>query len=356
MYVDDDLGVSPDYARATDMSIAHSIMTDLLGPDAVATKKDDWGRRLVWLGWLVDLDTRQVTLSRKNALKSLHAFASCPADFRVTGPHVLRMATYASRASALHPILRPFTLALYRAHALFGTNPFKMRALSAPARADIALWRCVFTMFLATPTALSRGIESFRPRAPHVKIEYDASLTAVAAGVSVADGHGGHSLAAFTALVLPFESSPDSSYQNSYEYLAVVAGLLLARRLGLRDFTYSLHGDSVSSLQWTENSRATSLLARRANVGLALLVTHLQASVHDTVHVPGTRNVVYDGLSRGKSATDVGLDPAGEVTLGPTAPEAQYLRLCDPHLPLTTFAAYTALFEQCSRLLRSPAR
>ena len=117
-------------------------------------------------------------------------------------------------------------------------------------------------------------------------------------------------LLAFTAMVLPFPTTTESRMQNTYEFLAVVLGLLLARDCGLRSFSYSLRGDSVSSLTWAAGDRAASSLARRANIVFTLVACDIDALVSDTVHVPGKLNVVYDGLSRGASAEEVALNPA----------------------------------------------
>lgn len=353
MYVDDDCGCSPLHALHADMDTAHRIMTDLLGPSAVAANKDEYGRALKFIGWLVDLDTRSVLPSPRNLLKMQHAFFSVPRNWRVTAEHVLRLASYASRLSMLHPLLRPFTRALYRDHGLFSPNPFGRRSLSQAARSDVLLWRAVLLLMDSVPLAFARPIESFRPLAPTVALAYDASLTALAVGVSTCVDHA-WTLRAFTVVPLPFPTTTDSSYQNTFEYLAVLTGLLLARRLSLRHFAFHLHGDSVSSLQWAASGRAASDRARRVNIALALTGCAISASLGDTTHVPGVLNTVYDGLSRGQSASAVGLDPALQVTLDPRSPEFQLLLLCDPFTPLVTFEGHADLIADCMRLLHFP--
>ena len=46
----------------------------------------------------------------------------------------------------------------------------------------------------------------------------------------------------------PFVATTDSSFQNIYEYLAILLGLLLSKSLGLRDGVFAVLGDSRSSL------------------------------------------------------------------------------------------------------------
>ena len=87
-------------------------------------------------------------------------------------------------------------------------------------------------------------------------------------------------------------------------WFPVVFGLLLAWRYRLRDFHYSLHGDSMSSLAWAREDRVNSLLARRANIIFTTISMHLNATLADTEHIPGKLNVIFDGLSRHMSPED----------------------------------------------------
>jgi hypothetical protein len=188
-----------------------------------------------------------------------------------------------------------------------------------------------------------------------VRIEYDASLSAFGVGISLITPTPPHNLLAFTALTAPFAPTTDSSYQNSYEYLAVLLGLLLARRAHLRSFTYILLGDSVSSLHWAQNDRASSSLARRANIAFTLLACDIDASVAETIHVPGIVNTVYDGLSRGATAAAVHLDAALQVHLTASHPITRFLAQCDPALPLLSHDDHLALSATLLDLLADPS-
>ncbi len=161
-------------------------------------------------------------------------------------------------------------------------------------------------------------------------------------------------LIAATAIQSPFAPTVESRKQNTYEYLAVLVGILMAKHLGLHGFTYRLLGDSKSSLKWAEKDRAASLLARRANIGLTLVSVDIDASVSETEHVPGKKNVVFDGLSRGKTMMEVGLDPSKWLEFPVSHPLQLYIALCDPDLPLDSYASHTDLTATLLALLAAP--
>jgi hypothetical protein len=251
--------------------------------------------------------------------------------------------------------MRPYTKAFYDDIALF-SNPDSARLLSSLAKADVAMWRSYLVAANFDTLTFARPIESFRVRPPTVLFEYDASLSAFAVGVSVRDPASSPPvLLAYTAVKSPFTPTVEARKQNTYEYLAVLLGLLLARRLGLSHFSYDLIGDSVSSLTWIARDRAASALARRANVALSLVSVDVDATVATTTHLAGALNTVYDGLSRGLSGSAVGLDPARQITLPPHHPIVQYLQLCDPDLPLSSYQDHLDLSHRLLSLLRSAA-
>ena len=119
-----------------------------------------------------------------------------------------------------------------------------------------------------------------------------------------------NTLLTYAALELPFEVTNESKRQNTMEFVAVIFGLLLAWRLKLTNFHYTLHGDDMTSLAWAKADRVNSLLARRANIVFTTVSMHINATLSDTQHIPGVMNVLFDGLSRNVSPTDLGLDPA----------------------------------------------
>lgn len=334
MYVDDVMGVSTRANAAADMAACDATIRGLLGPHSVAANKDELGRSLDFIGWQVDLDSRRVTISHRNFLRTIHAFFGFDLSAAITLTRVQCLASLASRCSMLARQMRPFTRALHECAAQY-SNPIQRRRLSATAKADVCLWRAFLVASHLDPLRVSRPITSFATREPTVRIEYDSSLSAFAVGVSTL--HSGQpQLRVFAVAESPFAPTTEARFQNTYEFLAVVLGLLLMRHLGLRSQAYSLHGDSISSLTWAASDRTASALARRANIGFTIVATDIDALVSDTVHVPGKLNTVYDGLSRGVDAATLGLDPALQLHLPPTHPFLHYLALCDPVLPLVT--------------------
>jgi hypothetical protein len=339
-YVDDCMGCAARTQLAADMRAAHEAITGLAGESAVATDKNESGRSLEFIGWQVCLDSRRVYLSERNLLKAAHAFFSFGLQEALSCAHLQRMASLASRISILCRFMRPFTRHLAIEAATFPPNPKVRHRLSAAAKCEIALWRAFVIILRVRPRLMSRPINSFRLAAPTYALRYDASLDAIAVGLYRC-GEAGEEQLAFATAPMEFGVAHDSAYQNTFEYLAVVLGLLLLVMRGERDFTYQLYGDSVSSLAWVTADRVASSRALRANLAVIALSLHCNAHVAETFHVPGVDNVVYDGLSRGAAPAAVGLDPSLAVTLPPAV--HRILALCDPTAPLLTAAEHLSV-------------
>ena len=62
----------------------------------------------------------------------------------------------------------------------------------------------------------------------------------------------------------------------------------------------------MSSLAWAKADRVNSTLARHANIAFTTVSMHINASLSDTQHIPGKMNVLFDGLSRQISPTELG--------------------------------------------------
>lgn len=70
---------------------------DLLGLIAHADEKDDHGRMMDMLGWSVDLDSRTITLSDRNRVKTLYGIIQVVVDAPVVVSEIERSASWASR-------------------------------------------------------------------------------------------------------------------------------------------------------------------------------------------------------------------------------------------------------------------
>ena len=123
----------------------------------------------------------------------------------------------------------------------------------------------------------------------------------------------------------------DSSYQNTAEFLAVVAGVTALAELGYRNITLRLVGDSMTSLAWGTRERFTGIICRRASIVYMLLSTKFNIRVADSMHIPGTDNILCDDLSRyAILRTELGLEPSQLCNCSPSSPINTLLTICDP--------------------------
>ena len=353
-YVDDLMACSARHALLQDQRVARETISSLAGPNALAPDKDETGRRLDFIGWQLCLDTRTVTVSHRNLLRTCHAFFCFDLHDRLPRVLLQRMSSLAIRLSELCPVMRPYTSHLSAdAHGFSSAKPGVRHSTSPDTRCEIAMWRAFLILLRTEAVRVVRPLHSFRPTPPTVRIEYDASLTGLAAGVSVYCHHSSQFLLlAYTATPVPFDAGTDSSYQNTCEFLAVLLGLLLAHQHGLRDFRYHLLGDSRASLAWASTGRTPSLRARRANVTFSLLTLHLDCSLALTTHVPGVENIIYDGLSRDTSPILLGLDTTLHSHLA--TPLEDLLTLCNPNLPISSPEDHLSLSASVLSALRTP--
>jgi hypothetical protein len=350
-YVDDLNACSNKRTYVQDMSRVDDEVRTLLGSESVAAEKDKSGRRLDMIGWLIDLDAQLVTISEKNFNKTLHAFFSFNIVEPVTLHQVQVMASLASRYTQISVVMKVHVGALYQFQKSFPSHSARRR-LPESARVEVLLWRSFLLSLHVNPASFARPFQSFRVRPATHTIEYDASLT----GMGVLVWRGGlvgppRVLLGFAVLPSPFVATTDSSFQNTYEYLAILLGLLLSRSLGLRDGVFAVLGDSRSSLAWVLQGRARSMLCRRASIGFSILAVNVAATILETEYVPSKQNVVCDGLSRGIQPSELGLDEGLWVHMPEAGPVVQYIRACDPRLPLTTWPQVIDHMGLCHQLL-----
>jgi hypothetical protein len=231
MYVDDVMSVSPIKEREADMDKTDTVITQLLGPLAVAKSKDEFGRQLDFIGWHIDLDGRCVTLARHNLLKTIYVFFSFHDDSPVKLSHIEAMASLASWCSQLCRPMRPYTKALYEAQKLYTTR-HTLRHLPALAKVDVCVLRAYLVLSRFKPARIHKPIMSFEPRQPRGIVGFDASLQNVSVGVSRKVIRRGsptalRQLVAFTSLDLPFPTTTDARRQNTLEFIAGLLGMLI---------------------------------------------------------------------------------------------------------------------------------
>jgi hypothetical protein len=263
------------------------------------------------IGWDLDLDKRLVSLSTKNLNKTIFAFFAVDLTQGITLPVLQALASRASRAAMLCPHMAAFTRDLFGGMTFYKGDRGKKRMLSAGAKHEVLMWRAYLVQLMWDPLKFARSMESFRSRPADILLEFDASLTGFGVQVSRHEADGWRALA-HVGTEHDFGEVNGELYsgrQNLCEYMAVMLGLLLLRQVGLRDFVFDCRGDSMTSLNWVKEGRVRSGAARKAALGMNLLLAHLGAVVGAVVHIPGTQNEAMDGLSRGLSSSQAGLPP-----------------------------------------------
>ena len=207
-YVDDLMPCSIRSNIKTDQAVARDIITSLAGPGALAPDKEEVGRRLDFIGWQFCLDRRTVSVSRRNLLKTVHAFFCFPLGARLPRLLLQRMGSLAIRISELCAFMRPFTASLTAdLHGFRDSSPMRRRRLSPLALCDIAMWRAFLVFINLEAVSIVRPLVSFGNMTPTVAIEYDASLTGLAAGVSFINDRGEYMLQRFAAVAVPFNAA-----------------------------------------------------------------------------------------------------------------------------------------------------
>jgi hypothetical protein len=332
-------------------------MEEVMGPGAIAAPKTAFGRKLDMIGWELDLDRRLVSMSAKNLNKTLFAFFAVNVDEGITLPVLQALASRASRAATLSRAMNNFTREMFGCMQYYHGDRAKTRILSAEAKVEVFMWRAYLVQLLWAPQVFARSLESFRAKAAgSVRIEYDASLSGLGmqlsrweAGVWKPWAHMGAALPGGEVL-----GENKSGKQNLCEYLAVIAGLLVLRQQGHRDFTVDLWGDNTTSLAWFRKGKVKSALARRASLGVGLLLAHMGATVGNTVHIPGEENGCMDGLSRGLSSAEVGLPPEQLVPLIHMEWEWKFLLVCSNENGEMSQEGLTSVLGEFVELLRVP--
>jgi len=335
-YVDDFMIVSALPHLAHDHAVVCEIVSLLLGPHSIEWTKFYSGRQGEWIGWLIDLDTRRVSLGKRNLLKVLYGFFSFDTAGHIQARHLLRLASWASRYTTVLRMLTPFTTFLY-------TQTNGMRNLDAfitlnhATRISIWVWRATLLQLVLEGPDFSRPLDSFRTEDPHYLLEFDSSL--YGAGLLVFPLESRDNPLSIPSTLcgqapFPFDCRRDSSYQNTVELIPVAIGCLTLALRGVRHARLSLRGDSITALSWSTSGRFSGDLCTRTAIVLTILSVHFDYTIVDTQHIPGEENVVCDGLSRMYTTPQgLGYPTSSIIDCGPSSPILDLLHLCDPTLP-----------------------
>jgi hypothetical protein len=300
VYVDDLCGCSGLKHATTDQETAKGICTQLLGEEALAEDKHFQGRRLDMLGWSFDLDLRTVSISEINHLKTLYCMFSLDTSKKQYIKTWQAIASRASRYSVVCEHMKPFTSAFHKMVASYKGSTSVAKIITQDAQLDLDMWKAFLCLLVPLENKFARQLDSFCKPAATVKIEYDASLTGIGYVLSVGKEESTWEIISFLGMDFPFQEDTknDSSFQNTCEFLAVVASLVCLWSMGYRRFSYVLIGDNISSLSWCEKGKANSIYARNATVAFSLLSIQMHSTLHSTIHIPGGSNTTCDSLSR----------------------------------------------------------
>ena len=350
MYVDDIIGAYFDEDLRSDLVHSRRVCTDLLGPTAVADDNTEWGRRVDIIGYVIALDRKRVSISRKIFLNTLYGFLLVDLDAAMSFKTAQRLASWSSRYGMVCRAMRPFCGALHRLSA-GRTDRHATFTPSEEAKRAIRLWRAMLFLVRYDELRFTRSLESFDDTSPNLVIEFDASLACAGIqwfrrvnGAEVCLGGSGVDLR-----FLGFKD--DSVFQNLCEFLGKILGIIGLVELGNLDEDVEIRGDSVTALAWAETERYRGEREGNASTVFTTLCLSSGLDVKTASHIAGINYIRCDELSRlASSGRLVGatmkrhdLEVAVEVNLGGDAAVQKLLALCNPALSFSGGAFHRLL-------------
>ena len=311
IYVDDIMGVCSRNEMATEMRKVRSMLTGLLGPNALAIEKEETSavsNEIVWVGWGIDLRSGTISLSTKNCLKCVYAFFSVNVKLAVKISTIQSLASLSSRYAKVCRLMRPFCGTLYNEMKGMRSRVVS-KQLGVEAVRCIELWRVFLVMMeLGSSFGYRRSLDSFQWREAEFVIEYDASLTGL--GIILYKLENGEEMIwKVVSASFPYCLEQDSSFQNTVEFIAVVLAMACLASLGVSNASVRLRGDNVSSLKWSVKERFKGCLCLNAAVVYIAIGSRCDLRVEETIHLPGVENTICDGLSRGIPPSVYGFTP-----------------------------------------------
>lgn len=329
-YVDDFMACTLLEYLPHDIACICEVVSLLLGPHAIEWSKWFAGRRVEWIGWSIDLDSRRVSFARRNYLKVLHGFFSFDVNRHVQVRHLIKLASWASRYTTVLRTLTPFTSSLYsQVSGMKNLDAFI--PLSTPTIIAIWIWRATLLQLGASQADFSRPLDSFSDEEANYCLEYDSSLSGTGLIISYLPPLIDRRLCGQTEF--PFCCGHDSSFQNVAELAPVAVGLASLAQQGVRHARIRLIGDSKTSLAWSKTGKFTGSLCTRTAVILMLVTVIYDFTIVDAIHIPGDDNSVCDQLSRGYTTPSaLGFPPPDTLDFSQDSKLFILLELCDPTL------------------------
>eukprot|EP01041_Mallomonas_annulata_P009830 gene9830-20447_t len=347
MYVDDILGCSRLANLRTDMETSANLARTLLGPNAMAADKEQWGRKLDMLGWSFDLDLGVVFIADHNFYKTFYGFFNVNTGSPVMFKDLEKLASWASRYVAIAPSMKPHVLGLYASlgSSYRGRGPV---TLSEDAIQDILVWRCFLSAAWLQPRHFAREFESFRRKKVEFLVSFDASLSGLGIVIEPTIGTGKEEV--IQVFPLPFDLANDPSYQNTVEFLAVLVATCHLVRNGRRGVGVLFKGDSRTALAWAADLSFRGTSVRKASILFAFIVSRFNIQVVDTIHIPGVDNDIPDAISRDLDVSKLGVRWRESFREGSILEidesVMRILTLCSPKSSLNTNVDYISFWNE----------
>lgn len=360
MYVDDIIGIGFASDIEEDLAVTRRICTDLLGSGAVADDKTETGRRIDVIGYVIDLDSQRVLISRKNFLTALHGYINTDVSARVNLRTAQRLASWSTRYGKICRVMRPFCGALHR--ATWGrTDPHALFYLPSESVIAIQCWRAMLCMVRFRETEFTRTIESFSQSTPVLIAEFDSSLSG-AGVIWYARDDGAEVAVGVSAVDLTFlQFGEDSSFQNLAEFIGAILSVVGQVILGYAGRSLALRGDSVTALTWAITERPRGVIVTKAAMMWSLLCVATDVNVSEVTHIAGTENEKCDRLSRrgtaanvsvAREAYDMGLSSARVISFEKEESVMRILQLCDPRIELATEQEFIRFWSQAREAIQ----
>ena len=297
MYVDDVIGVCFQSDLASDMELAKTICTSLLGPKAVADEKSETGTRLEVIGYTIDLNLKLVSIARKNFLTAVHGFLAIDLSGKTSLKTMQRLASWGSRYGRICRLMRPFCGALNRAiagrqdrHATF--------TLAEETKIAIRCWRAILFLVRYNEQRFTRTLASFKTDVTKYIVETDASLHGAGCLIYRRDRDSEVCVGASAVDLRQLGFTTESRFQNVCEFIGLIVGVLGLVSVGVRNLDIEIRGDSISALTWAQKERTRGSQVSNAAMVFTLVCVSYGIEAKIATHISGEENFRCDQLSR----------------------------------------------------------
>lgn len=349
MYVDDIIGFCSAQDVQTELGIIQGVAETILGEGAVAPKKTMWGRRIPVIGYIIDLDSKLLTIDSKNVNRAIYGFLSVRLDAPITLRMMQRLASWGSRYANVCVFMRPFVRALYRGYA--GRSGLATFPIPVDAARSIRMFRVLLLLVVVDERRFARQLDTFRVMEARWIAEFDASLTGIGIiiyqcvrmGAVITEVPVGY--CAVDISVLGFKGLPQ--FQNTAEFIGGTLAVRAARLCNAEMDSIQLRGDSMSALTWAGKQKFRSTLVAPASVVFVAQYVELGVDINGFTHLDAASNWKTDALSRDGSLQSIVKKGAvgftEELYNIPIEAEA-IVGLCKPDYPVDTDVEFVAFW------------